>query len=351
MSVQDQTTVLDLAVRALRGHGLVVSAEPAAAGGRGRWTAASCLHVSRDACRIDFAAEVTRRVTPSSLAALIAQLRHPADAGEPRSLLITEYVSSPLASQLRAQAQPFADTAGNAYLEGGGLFLYVSGRKLDHKQMALRASKGFPATRLKVLFALICEPELAAAPYRTIAAAADIALGSMPAVLADLQQDAALIVRDKRRCLNASKRLLDGWAHAYALGLRGKTLVDRYRAENFAGWRDWRLNPAHARWGGEPAAHLLGCELQPGVLTIYGEKLPARLLAEQKLAPATPAVYVQLLELRKPFWGESLAGDGSSATVPPALVYADLLATGNAQCIEAAENLYETRLAGHFPVD
>lgn len=350
MSEQDQTTVLDRAVRALRGHGLLVSAEPAVAGSRGRWTSASCLHVTRDACRIDFAAEVRRRVTPSSLGALIAQLRHPADAGEPRSLLITEYVSTPLASQLRAQMQPFADAAGNAYLEGGGLFLYVSGRKLDQKQMAVRASKGFPATRLKVLFALICAPELAAAPYRTIAAAANVALGSMPAVLADLQQDASLIVREKRRGLNASKRLLDGWAQGYALGLRGKTLVERYRAENFAGWRDWHLNPAHARWGGEPAARLLGCELQPGVLTIYGEKLSARLLAEQKLAPATPAAYEQLLELRKPFWGESLSADASSVTVPPALIYADLLATGNGQCIEAAASIYESRLARFFPL-
>ena len=102
--------------------------------------------------------------------------------------------------------------------------------------------------------------------------------------------------------------------------------------------------------GGEPAARLLGCELQPGVLTIYGEKLSARLLAEQKLAPATPAAYEQLLELRKPFWGESLSADASSVTVPPALIYADLLATGNGQCIEAAASIYESRLARFFPL-
>ncbi|MBO3704176.1 MAG: hypothetical protein J5W83_16850 [Candidatus Accumulibacter sp.] len=140
-----------------------------------------------------------------------------------------------------------------------------------------------------------------------------------------------------------------------ALGLRGKTLSDRYLARHFDDWRAWSLNPAHARWGGEAAAALLLGELMPngrtpGVLTLYGDKLPARLLAEQGIEAAGPAAYEHLVELRKPFWGASLlAGDEAAATVPLALTYADLLATGNARCIEAAEMIYNMRLAGRFP--
>ena len=327
MNPHDEHALLERAAQALRAHSLIVSVDAervSATHGRSN----ALLRVSKGRCRIDYAAAVKRRLTPSTLGAVVTQLRHPADAGEPPPLLLTDYVTLPLANQLRAREQPFADAAGNAYLEGGGLFVYVTGRKLDQKQIALRASKGFTTTRLKVLFALLCDPPLPAAPYRAIAAAADVALGAMSTVLADLQQDGSLVVIDRQRRLNASKRLLDEWAQAYALGLRGKTLIGRFLAEHFAAWPDWQLNPAHARWGGEPAAALLGCDPLPGMLTIYGDKLPARLIAHEHREVAGPVAYEHLVELRKPFWGQTLSTVGRPDLVAPVLIYADLLATG-----------------------
>ena len=348
MNPNDESALLEQAAQALRAHSLIVSVDAerlSATHGRSN----ALLRVSKGRCRIDYAAAVKRRLTPSTLGAVVTQLRHPADAGEPPPLLLTDYVTLPLANQLRAREQPFADAAGNAYLEGGGLFVYVTGRKLDQKQIALRASKGFTTTRLKVLFALLCDPPLAAAPYRAIAAAADVALGAMSTVLADLQQDGSLVVIDRQRRLNASKRLLDEWAQAYALGLRGKTLIGRFLAEHFAAWPDWQLNPAHARWGGEPAAALLGCDPLPGMLTIYGDKLPARLIAHEHLEVAGPVAYEHLVELRKPFWGQTLSTVGRPDLVAPVLIYADLLATGNTRCIEAAQMIYDAHLARLFP--
>lgn len=353
MSEYEQETLLDTVVQALRGHGLTVEVHSPA--GDERQGSATCLTISKGRSGHDFMALVKGRLTPESLGAVLAQLRHASGGGRPSPLLLTPCVTAALADRLREQGQPFADGAGNAYLEGGGLFVFVSGRKLRSRDFAARASRRFPIARLKVLFALLCDPQLAAAPYRSIAAAADVALGSLPAVVADLQQHGALVVTGKQRCLVASKRLLDEWAQGYALGLRGKTLSDRYLARHFDDWRAWSLNPAHARWGGEAAAALLLGELMPngrtpGVLTLYGDKLPARLLAEQGIEVAGPAAYEHLVELRKPFWGASLlAGDEAAATVPLALTYADLLATGNARCIEAAEMIYNMRLAGRFP--
>jgi hypothetical protein len=132
--------------------------------------------------------------------------------------------------------------------------------------------------------------------------------------------------------------------------LRGRTLTGRYLAERFDDWRDWQLKPGYAAWGGEPAAALLACDLQPQVLTIYGEKLPARLITQQRLAAAGPVAYEHLIELRKPFWGQVLRGAGRSDMVPLALVYADLLATGNTRCMAAAQTIYDLRLARLFPV-
>ena len=280
MNPHDEHALLERAAQALRAHSLIVSVDAervSATHGRSN----ALLRVSKGRCRIDYAAAVKRRLTPSTLGAVVTQLRHPADAGEPPPLLLTDYVTLPLANQLRAREQPFADAAGNAYLEGGGLFVYVTGRKLDQKQIALRASKGFTTTRLKVLFALLCDPPLAAAPYRAIAAAADVALGAMSTVLADLQQDGSLVVIDRQRRLNASKRLLDEWAQAYALGLRGKTLIGRFLAEHFAAWPDWQLNPAHARWGGEPAAATLLCRR-----LVSGNGAPRRILPVRRPQPS-----------------------------------------------------------------
>lgn len=350
MNAEEGHTLLERAVEALRQHSLTVSLRDEAVASPEARSPAAWLRVSRGRCAVDYAAEVKGRLVPSALGALVTQLRHPGDAGKPPPLLITDCVTPPLAQQLRALDQQFADTAGNAYLDADGLFVFVSGCKLDQKQIALRASKGFPITRLKVLFALICHPELAAAPYRAIAAAAGVALGALPTVFADLQRDGSLIITDKVRRLAAGKRLLDEWAQAYALALRGKTLIGRYRTEHFSGWPKWYLNPAHARWGGEPGAVLLACDLQPSVLTLYGEKLPARLLAHEHLTVAPAVAYEHLVELRKPFWGPSLPMPGRADVVPAALIYADLLATGHRRCLEAAQTIYDVHLARTFPL-
>lgn len=350
MSAEREIALLERAAQALRGHGLSVTMESETTLGGGRNTAGTWLSVSKDNSRIDYSARVARRLTPGTVGSVLARHDHPLDVGCPLPLLITDHVTSPLADRLRANDQQFVDAAGNAYLEGRGVFIYVTGRKLREKQIALRASQSFASSRLKVLFRLICDGELAGAPYPTIAAAADVALGTMRAVVADLQEHGWLQVNGKQRRLNRSRRLLDDWADAYARELRGKTLIGRYSTASFDSWRDWALNPAHLRWSGEPAAALLGCDIDPGVLTLYSDKLPARLIAHEHLAPAGPLAYEKLIELRKPFWGESLNLWGRLDCVPPALVYADLLATGNARCIEAAQIVYDYWLARTFPV-
>lgn len=298
---------------------------------------------------IDYLVEVRRTVTPATLGAMVMQLRHMVGiAGRP-ALLVTDYLTPQVAEALRNQHQQFADAAGNAYLEGPGLLVYVTGRKLRERHKAPRGNRTFATAGLKVLFALLCDPALADAPYRGIAAAAGVALGAVPAALADLRQARHLIETDKARRLLATKRLLDEWALAYAHTLRAKTLLKTYVAPNFGTWADWRLDPEQARWGGEPAANLLVRYLRPGVLTIYADKLPPRLIVEQRLVLAGPLVEANLLELRKPFWGRTLRVEGRPDTVPPPLVYADLLATGDGRCIETAQLVYDEYLARLLP--
>ena len=261
-----------------------------------------------------------------------------------------EPASHPLYDVLSKQKQQFADAAGNVYLEGPGLLVFVTGRRPQADQVTPHAGKAHTMTGLKVTFALLCDPLLADAPQRAIAVTAGVALGAVPAVLADLQQNGDLLVFGKRRRLNATKRLLDEWALAYARRLRAKALQAIYVVKDFDTWPQWQLD-APALWGGEPAANLLVNYLRPGVLTIYADKLLPMLQARHamrkvRLAEANGAV----LEWRKPFWG-ALPATARPDTVNPVLVYADLLATGDARCIETAQMVYDEHLARLLPAN
>ncbi|CAN5139601.1 type IV toxin-antitoxin system AbiEi family antitoxin [soil metagenome] len=309
-----------------------------------------CLRVGKGDTQITYAVEVKRTLTPATLGAATAQMRHAAEMTGLPGLLVTDCFSTPMAEKLRGQKQPFADAAGNAYLEGPGLLVYVTGRKLKDKPLTAMVGKAFTTAGLKVQFALICNPALAEAPHRAIAAAAGVALGVIPAVLADLQQAGHVLVQGKQRRLNASRRFLDEWALDYARRLRPKTLRATYVTPSFDAWERWDIDRDQALWGGEPAARLLVQHLRPGVLTLYAEKMPARLMVTQRMVNASAALADgRVVELRKPFWG-TLPADGPSGIVPPALVYADLLATGDSRCLETAEMIYDRCLARLFPV-
>ena len=306
------------------------------------------LRVGNGGQPVDYAIEVKRRLTPATHGAAIMQLQHAAAATGHPTLLITEHLTPPLASMLREQKQQFADAAGNVYLEAPGLLVYVTGRKPPLGAVAPHAGKGHTMTGLKVTFALLCDPELADAPQRSIAAAAGVALGAMPGVMADLQQTGHLLVLAKRRRLNATKRLLDEWALAYARRLRAKTLQATYTVKDFDTWQQWQLD-APALWGGEPGANLLVQYLKPGVLTIYAEKLLPIFQAQHQMRKVRPMdADGRVLEWRKPFWGTMPAAARPDA-VHPVLVYADLLATGDARCIETAQLVYDEHLARLLP--
>ncbi|MDO8774630.1 MAG: type IV toxin-antitoxin system AbiEi family antitoxin [Burkholderiaceae bacterium] len=343
----DEPTLIDRAVTQLKQLGLevFVTQEPPQA--VLPFKANAWLRVRRDGRQVDYVVEAKNRLTPATLGAATMQLQHVA-AGRP-ALLVTDYLTPPMAERLRQQQQPFADTAGNVYLEGTGLLVYVTGRKLQDKAAAPHAGKAYTTTGLKVIFALLCEPTLADAPQRAIAAAAGVALGAIPAVLADLQQTGHLLVLPKHRRLNATKRLLDEWALTYARRLRAKTLQATYVVKDFDAWPQWPLD-APALWGGEPAANLLVQYLKPGVLTIYADRLPPKLLMEQRMTMARSGqVGDRVLEWHKPFWGNMPATTPRPDIVHPVLVYADLLATGDARCIETAQLVYDEYLARLLP--
>ncbi|MCK7592293.1 type IV toxin-antitoxin system AbiEi family antitoxin [Pseudomarimonas salicorniae] len=307
------------------------------------------LAIARGKARHEFVIETKPAIGPATLGAALAQLDHAEHATRLPGLLVTERITPPMAERLRELKRGFVDLAGNCYLETPDFLVYVVGRKPEAQMTVSRGGQAFTPAGLKVLFALICEPELANATQRTIAANAGVALGTVPTVLADLRQTGRLLKAGRNQRLNSDKRLLDEWAMGYAQQLRPKLLVATHHAPQFETWKEWPVEPYRLRWGGEPAAHLLEGYLQPGVLTLYGDKMPLAFMAKQQLRPVGLLGTHQALEVRKPFWGKPLEYQGRADTVAPALVYADLLATGEARCLETAGRVYDELLARLFP--
>lgn len=344
----NKTTILDQTIAALALLGLKARRQkpPARKPEADAW-----LRLEKDKRHVDYVVEIKRTVQPATLGAVVARLRRLAAEVEREPLLITTHVTPPMAEQLRTLNQAFADTAGNAYVNGPGLTVLVMGRKPEKQPADVRAEgKAFTNAGLKVVFALICDPELVKAPQRAIAAAANVALGVIPAVLADLHKQGFVAAYGRKRALHPNRRLLDHWAVAYARTLRPKTLMRKVMPDPFDDWKEWNPEEFGGQWGGEAGGALLTNYLRPGEITLYADKVPGLWLAQRKARTPPGGNAVRLLELRKPFWGKTLKhpDDVPVNVVPPALVYADLMATGDGRCIETAELVYDAHLARLF---
>jgi hypothetical protein len=102
-----------------------------------------------------------------------------------RPLLITTFATPDLAEECRRLDLPFLDTAGNLYLPTDTFVADIRGKVRPARPFKDKYRANNPAG-LKVVFALLCRPALAGAPYREVATFARVALGAIGPVLNDL---------------------------------------------------------------------------------------------------------------------------------------------------------------------
>lgn len=289
-----------------------------------------------------YVVEVKRQLRLTNLGVALHQLDRQAEANGLPGLLVADYVAPDMADALREQGRAFLDAAGNAYIRQPDILVWVNGRKRAYKAEVAQAGRAFQPTGLQVLFALLCHPQWVNLPYRELALRAGVAHGTVGWVMPDLQQQGFVAdLNGKRgtRRLYDAERLLALWADAYARQLRPRTLINRYYVQTLQGWQDWPLAQHGVQWGGEPAAALLTQYLKPGELTMYADKLPGVLVARYKLLKEPEVDHKAVVDVRRRFW--NFPEDGAEACVPAVLVYADLLATGDARCLATAKQLYE----------
>jgi hypothetical protein len=260
------------------------------------------------------------------------------NALEPK-ILVTRFVTPQMAEQLKALNMHFLDTAGNAYLNQPQMFVYIKGCKLQQPLSQKRVKRTFRAAGLQVIFALLCHPGFENRPFRKIAQVANVALGSVDAVIQDLRQmDYLIDMGGRKRQLVQKQKLLERWVMAYPEQLRPKLLLGKYQATDENWWQQTDLNPFDAYWGGEVAAAKLTQYLKPLITTVYMKPPLGQFILEHRLRKHSRG-NVEMLEK---FWQfECLP---QNRIVPPLLVYADLIATGNARNIETARIIYEKEI-------
>ena len=289
------------------------------------------VRIGQGKAAVTYAVEVKRGLRPATLGPIL----HQTERLNVPTLLIADYVTPPMAETLKDRGVAFLDAAGNGYIDQPPLFVWIKGERLPEKLGAgPRTGRAFQASGLKVLFALLCNPEWTERPYREIGRLAGVAHGTVGWVMAELPKLGFVGTVAGRRRLLQPELLLKQWVEAYARTLRPKLALGRYRTEMNRWWTKFDPQAYELVIGGEPAAERLTRYLRPETVTVYGARANPRFLLDFKMR-ADPGGPVEVL---KRFWNF----EGKDAAVAPLpLVYADLLAIGDARCLETANLLYE----------
>jgi hypothetical protein len=325
-----EETVLEEAFAALRRTTgieaqIIKSSDPPAAGD-------ALIEIKTTTKKYKFLAEVKTVRHFATIGLVKEQLAH-LDRGV-YPLLVAPYITRALAEHCRALHLPFLDTAGNAYLDAPGLTIYVTGEPRPDIARDEPRDRAYTTVGMKVVFALLCRPELAEATRRNLAAAAQVALGTVGPVIEDLENRGYLVQRDKK-ILTDTKKLLEEWVARFPDALRPKLFKNRYQADTDR-LLALNLHAQHAFWGAEVAAQRLTGYLKPEQFTIYlrGDGKPLFNQARMRLDAKGNT------EVLQAFWGFP-EDPNHPDLVPPLLAYADLMATQDGRNLETARLLYE----------
>lgn len=257
-------------------------------------------------------------------------------------LIIGNHVSRRSAAAFRDADVQFIDSLGNAFIRFGGVLVEVQGRvgPMDHvpksNHRAARRQQPtnmFSTRRSQVILALLAWPELSIGTIREIADAAGVSVGQAHNALTQLEN--AGFFAPSSKSLDHVDELLDYWTAAYPTGLGQRLEIARYHGDpSRPVTRPHAEHPIYL--SGESAK---GVDIaRPATLTAYLDILDPKLPLMNRWTSnpdRPPNIYI-----RHKFWTsphpheEGPSAEGKNAPWP--LVYADLVAVGDARLREAA---------------
>ncbi len=261
-----------------------------------------------------------------------------------RFLLLAPHVRPQQAAVLERAEIDYLDLAGNAHLQGPGLFVHVEGRQPPKEPTPApgRPQRGW----IKAVMAILIRPELINAPYRVLAEQADVALGTVGGCMNDLAARGILFDGKDGRRVNDRQALVALWVQAYVEGLRPKLKERRLQVRADGKQEIWRrlqtVMAEHAQpWAltGADAAERRTHFFRAEETEIYA---PLRALEDrdtQKALVAQPAARGGNLLVIEPPGPLAMPGepDHDFPVAPDLLAYAELRYRGTEQALEAAE--------------
>ena len=255
-------------------------------------------------------------------------------------MLVVEYVSQPKAEKLRSLGIQFFDTAGNAYFNAPGIYIFVNGRKAKIKKQITPCLFRPPA--MKLLFAFLTGHNLQNETYRRISAETGVPTPTVGVFMGDLEK-AGFLMRNQgnERLIIRRDELFRRWVENYGETFRATLDPVRFRSTKYDG-RWWEAveigNYGAAIWGGEIGGERLTEHLKAETATVYSDSLLPKLQAKYGLIRDSSGN----VEILKKFWKrEREIGD----IAPPLVVYADLIATADRRNLETAQMIYDRHLA------
>lgn len=283
----------------------------------------------------EFRAEVRKILNNAG----IAQAALEAERACERRVLVAEYVSQPQAEKLRSLGIQFFDTAGNAYFNEPGLYIFVNGRKAKiRKQITPRL---FRPPGMKLIFAFLTERNLENETYRRISAETGVPTPTVGVFMGDLEK-AGFLVRNQgnERLIVRRDELFRRWVENYGESFRATLDPIRFRSTKHDGrwWENVEIRKyGAATWGGEIGGERLTGHLKAETATIYSDSLLPKFQAQYGLVRDSKGN----VEILKNFWKHGReAGDNA----PPLIVYADLIATADRRNLETAQMIYDRHL-------
>lgn len=325
---------IERAAEILRAYGLPAALDPTATR-LGKKRADALIRIGREGHETLMAVEFKARPTEAGIAALLAA------PDRDKTLLVAEHIAPEIAERLRAREVAYVDLAGNAWLRGPDHLILVQGRRPTTRQKQTDLGRAFALGGLRVGFVLLNNPDWAQFPTRTLATMAGVANGTTAAVLRDLEVQGFIVGKraGKRRFRNR-ELLLQKWTEGYLQRLQPALLLNRFNAPD--GAKEWGLKAnENALLGGEPAAARVTNFLTPDLITLYVDGNHANFILKNRLRQAAHGKII----LRRKFWNFQLPDWPYPDLTPPLLIYADLLGTNDARCMETAIRIKEQYLA------
>ena len=248
-------------------------------------------------------------------------------------LVAAVYITPKAKTALKYKRVNYIDSFGNAYIDLENVKIYVE--KGNAKPIVNTKNEIFTLTGAKILFELLQNPEsINTNTYRDWADKCGIALGSVSKFMNALTNEGFLIkVNSTEKQLIRREELLQRW-----IPLINEKVLPNYFVDTFqfgkTSQRDWKNIKDEMQWAGEPAAGILTHYLNPEEFSLFTNLDKTEIIKRAGLLPNKDGN----IRIYKPFWK---IVENDSKTVPPILIYAQLMYQGNSRNVETAKLLYD----------